>query len=176
MIKKIKRTTVREAEILSLSHDGRGIAIINGKKAFISGALPQEKITYQVTRKHTQYDEGVVHELIDRPSPHREIPPCSYFSSCGGCSLQHMSMDLQMQFKEDALLDQLKHFGKVTPKKIIPPLKVNQFGYRHKARLGVRFVAKKNKVLVGFREKSDSYLTDMNECMILHPSIQKKLN
>lgn len=163
------------ARICSLSHDGRGIATINNKKIFISGALPDETATYKVTRKRSHYYEADALEILNA-SPQRDIPACDHFGVCGGCSLQHMSMETQLALKQDTLLNQLKHFGQTLPEIVLPALNASTLRYRRKARLGVKFVFKKNKLLVGFREKSSSYLAELNQCIILHPKIGEHLN
>ncbi len=164
----------RIAEITALSHDGRGIATIQQKKTFISGALPGETVTYQITQKHSTYDTAQTLEII-QSAAERATPPCQHFGLCGGCSLQYMNMDLQLQLKEQTLLNQLKHFGQVVPESILPPLSALGTGYRRKARLGVKFVIKKNKLLVGFREKSSRYLADLESCAVLHPEVGQRL-
>ncbi len=65
------------------------------------------------------------------------------------------------------------HFGGVQPYQVLPPLIGPFFGYRRRARLGVRFVAKKGKVLVGFREKNGHYIADLKQCEILHPRVSQ---
>ena len=166
-----KRAT---ALVHSLSHDGRGIATINHKTTFIRGALPGETVDYQITQKHRHYDEAHLLSII-QTSPKRVLPPCSHFGVCGGCSLQHMDIETQVNLKQHTLLDQLKIFGQVTPASILPPLSLNTAGYRRKARLGAKFVIKKNKVFVGFREKSSRFLTDIQHCLVLHPKIGEHL-
>ncbi len=158
------------ADILRLSHEGRGITEVKGKTVFVDGALPGEQVSFQYTRCHRQYDEAKVIEVF-KPSSDRVQPPCAVFGLCGGCSLQHMNSSAQIKHKQNVLADQFEHFGHVTPQKWISPLTANQFGYRHKARLGVRYVIKKGGVLVGFREKNGHFLTDMSRCEILHPSV-----
>lgn len=158
------------ALIHGLSHDGRGIASIDNKTTFISGALPTETVTYRINQKHSTYNEATALEILT-PAAERTTPPCQHFGLCGGCSLQYMSAGMQMQLKQQTLLDQLKHFGKVTPLHILPPLSATTLGYRRKARLGVKFVSKKGKLLVGFREKSSNYLADLEGCKVLHPII-----
>jgi 23S rRNA (uracil1939-C5)-methyltransferase len=167
-----ERTT---AKIHSLSHDGRGIAIIDNKTTFVSGALPSETVTYTITQKRSHYHEANTLEIIE-PSSERVTPPCQHFGLCGGCSLQHMSMGTQMQLKQQTLLDQFKHFGHVSPDILISPLNAMTTGYRRKARLGVKYVIKKSKVLVGFREKSSRYLADLERCIVLHPRVGEHLH
>lgn len=160
--------------ITGLTHDGRGIATINGKAAFITGALPGEIITYKITKKHSRYLEGEALEII-QASPDRTHPLCPHFQICGGCSLQHMQDEKQILFKQQVLLDQLHHFGKIKAEQIIPPLSHQAWNYRRKARLGVRYVRKKERVLVGFREKHSRYLAELTSCPVLHESVGQRL-
>src|SRR3990167_10464622 len=115
-----KQKKTATVSIRSLSHDGRGIATIASKTAFVSGALPNETITCQITHQHKNYHEAETTEVVS-PSPERTTPPCQHFGVCGGCSLQHMSIEAQMALKEQTLLDQLKHFGQVTPLHVLTP-------------------------------------------------------
>ncbi len=158
----------------TLSHDGRGIAIINGKKTFLRGGLAQEKVQFIYTKKHRQYDEGLVTEVIT-PATQRVKARCHYFGICGGCNLQHLHPNEQIQHKQAVLLEQLQHFGNITPESILPPLTADLWGYRRKARLGVKYVHAKEKVLVGFREINGRYIANMESCDVLHPSIGKIL-
>lgn len=174
-VKLDSKKRIDTVSINSLSHDGRGIAIVENKKTFISGALPNETVVYEMTQKRTQFNEGKALTILQPSQKDRVQPPCEHFGLCGGCSLQHMHMDTQLALKQQTLLDQLKHFGKVAPLQILPPLCGSTLGYRRKARLGVKFVIKKNKVLVGFREKKSNYLADISHCPVLHPMIGERL-
>jgi len=162
------------ATIESISHEGRGIARIEGKTVFVDGALPDEEVMFIYTSRRAKFDEGCVKE-ITKASPDRVEPVCPHFLVCGGCSIQHMSLEKQRAHKESVLVDQFKHVAELAIPKIIPPLLSESTGYRRKARLGVRFVIKKDKLLVGFREKSSGYLTDMDVCMVLHESVGQRL-
>jgi len=174
---KSKRTLSAEpitTTITSLSHDGRGIGNHLGKTAFINGALPQETVTFKMTKKHSRYFEGDLIDIISA-SPDRIKPGCEHFGVCGGCSMQHLQMAAQINFKQNTLLEQLRHFGRVEPEVILPPISANEWGYRRKARLGVRYVEKKGKLLVGFREKASRYLADITACPVLHASVGTRL-
>lgn len=158
------------AEIKGLSHEGRGLAFIEGKTVFIEGALTHEIVQFVYKNRRPRFDEGVsVH--VQKPSEDRVEPKCAYFNECGGCSLQHLKNDSQILFKQTVVLEQLQHFGNVSPQHILQPLKGFPFGYRRKARLSVKFVSKKEKVLVGFREKRGRFVADIDDCAILHPKI-----
>lgn len=159
------------ANILRTSHEGRGIAEINGKTTFIFGALLNETITFRYTKCRGQFDEGEVVDIII-PSKERVTPLCQSFGICGGCSLQHMKHSAQIQHKQSTFLALLKN---TPPEEILTPITANTEGYRRKARIGVKFVSKKEKVLVGFREKNKPYVTNMNICHTLHPSVGKSI-
>jgi 23S rRNA (uracil1939-C5)-methyltransferase len=160
--------------IESLSHEGRGITHINGKTVFVDGALPSETVELSITKKRGKYNEAQVVEVFSA-SVDRTQPLCAHHGVCGGCSLQHLQAEAQIKFKEKTFLELLKHIANIQPETILPPLLGPIWGYRHKARLGVRHVRKKGKVLVGFREKNGRYLADINRCLILHPSIGEKI-
>ncbi|MEE9304157.1 MAG: 23S rRNA (uracil(1939)-C(5))-methyltransferase RlmD [Thiotrichaceae bacterium] len=159
-----------EAFIESLSHDGRGVTHLDGKAIFIDGALPGERVMFQYTSKRRKHDEGVTLEVLTA-SADRVEPKCQHFGVCGGCSLQHMSASAQIKYKQQAMLDNLEHIGKVKPDEVFDPITSEPWGYRKKARLGAKFVFKKGRVLVGFREKRNSFLADIEQCEVLHESV-----
>jgi 23S rRNA (uracil1939-C5)-methyltransferase len=173
--KKILSSEPELITINSLSHDGRGIATSSdGKTTFISGALPGEIVKYKMTKRHSRFNEGEMIDIIEASSD-RQTPPCAHFGICGGCSMQHMTMPAQIALKQQTLLDQLKHFGQVTPLEIMPAISKNALGYRRKARLGVRYVQKKEKMLIGFREKASRYLAEIDTCVVLNPHVGMQL-
>lgn len=159
-----------KATIEAMSSDGRGIARIEGKTHFIEGALLNETVTFQIKKQKSKYNEGVIEEVLQE-SPERAQPQCPHYGVCGGCSLQHLKHDVQIQQKQAVLKEQLTHFGQVEPQEWLPPMVGPEWGYRHKARLGVRYVTKKERVLVGFREKGGRYLADLTECHTLVPKV-----
>ncbi|MBI3344618.1 MAG: 23S rRNA (uracil(1939)-C(5))-methyltransferase RlmD [Gammaproteobacteria bacterium] len=158
------------AHIESLSHDGRGVAHINGKALFIEGALPGEQVLFTYIKQRKRYDEAKVEKII-KPSPDRVEPRCAHFNVCGGCSLQHLTPAAQIAAKQQVLLDSLKHIGGIEPGVVLAPLTGPSWGYRRRARLGVKFVIKKDKLLIGFREKRSSLLADIERCEVLHPPV-----
>ena len=167
--KKLPQEPV-SAKIESLSHEGRGIAHVEGKTVFVNGALPGEDALFQYKKQRPKYNEAHALEITN-PAAERVDAKCKFFGLCGGCSLQHMQHDFQIEHKQSVLMEQLTHIGKVKPKSVIPPLTGPQWGYRRKARLGVKYVEKKERVLVGFREKYSPFIADMNSCEVLHPSV-----
>jgi 23S rRNA (uracil1939-C5)-methyltransferase len=166
--------TLVTATIERLAHDGRGIAQIEGKTTFISGSLPGETVSFRYLSQQRRFDEGSTVEVLV-PSPERVAPPCPHASLCGGCSLQHMAPEAQIALKQAVLLEQFNHIGQVNPAEVVPPLRGPISGYRHRARLGVRHVAAKGGVLVGFREEKNRFLADLTRCDVLHPSVGERI-
>jgi len=165
---------VAEINIESLAHDGRAVAHLGGKVVFIEGALPGESVGFEYLATHRKFDEGRV-SVIHRASPHRVEPKCPHFGICGGCSLQQMAPGAQIHAKQEVLLDNLAHIGDVEPAAVLPPLTGPVWGYRGKARLGVKDVARKGKVVVGFRERRASLIADLARCEVLHPSVGERI-
>ena len=162
------------ALIVDTLMDGRGVADAPGKKVFVDGALSGEVVKFRRRRKKRNYDEAELLEIL-QPAPERVEPRCAVFGICGGCSLQHLSVAAQLQMKQAALLDSLQRIGAVVPERVLPPLEGTAWGYRRKARLAVKHVYKKDRVLVGFRERNKPYVADMNRCETLHPAIGERL-
>lgn len=159
------------ATIDNLSHDGRGIARINGKATFIQGALANEEVEFQYTNVKKDFDEGRIISVIT-PSPLRVEPKCPHYQMCGGCSLQHMSEAEQIHYKEEQLLDLIGRFGHTSAESILPPLVSKHWNYRNKARLSVRFVEKKQAAMVGFRERNNPrYITEITQCPVLNAKV-----
>ena len=159
-----------EARIESLSDEGRGIAHVDGRPVFIDQALPGERVLFRYSRLTSKIAEGRAVEILE-PAADRVKPVCQVYEACGGCSLQHMRSSAQLEMKQRSLLKQLANIGKVRPDVVLEPLTGPELAYRNKARLGVRYVEKKARTLVGFRERASAYITDTSRCEILHPRV-----
>ena len=159
-----------EIEIESLDQDGRGGGHREGKAVFVEGALPGESVVYERLRNKPSYEVGRMVELR-RAGTLRVSPRCPHFGlepgCCGGCAMQHLDPYAQVAMKQRVLTDALWHIGKLRPERLLPPIYGPFWGYRHRARLTVRDVAKKGGILVGFHERSSSYVADMHSCAIL---------
>jgi len=163
-----------EAHIESLNHEAKGVARVADKAVFIEGALPGEDVAFHYTRRKRHFDEGILDEVL-APGPGRVTPRCHHFTLCGGCCLQHLAGDAQVSHKQAAVLETLARVGHVTPEQVLAPITASQWGYRRKARLGVRYVYKKGRVLVGFRERQGRYLADLSRCEVLDPAVGMRL-
>ena len=157
-------------EITDLSHDGKGVAHLDGKAVFIDDALPGETVEWVRTKSSRTLDEGRLTNVVNA-SPHRVVPGCIHFGICGGCALQHLAGEQQLHFKQQQLLESLTRIGHVSPESILPPLQAGQWHYRRRARLAARWVPKKQRTVVGFRERSSSFIADLKRCEILAPPV-----
>ncbi|MCL2075118.1 MAG: 23S rRNA (uracil(1939)-C(5))-methyltransferase RlmD [Betaproteobacteria bacterium] len=160
--------------VVALDHEARGIVRQDGKAVFVEGALPGETVEYASFRKKPNYEQARLIRII-RPVAERVAPRCPHFGVCGGCVMQHLDAAAQVAVKQRVLEDNLFHIGRVRAEEILPPIHGSPWGYRRKARLGVRKVAKKGGVLIGFREKRSSYIADLASCPILPPKVSALL-
>ncbi len=162
-------------KVESLDLEGQGVAHnVAGKVVFVEGALPGEEVRVQVHRRKNHWEQASVTDLRHE-SPLRVLPLCRHFGTCGGCKLQHLEPGAQIATKQRALEDALWHLGKVKPEQVMRPIEGPSWGYRYRARLSVRHVAKKGKVLVGFHERKSSYVADMDTCEVLPPHVSALL-
>lgn len=171
--KPLPETPVK-VTIESLAHDGRGVAHVDGKVIFIDEALPGEEVEFVYTESRRDFAEGKVVNLLTR-APERVDAECPYYGVCGGCSFQHVEASAQIRIKQGLLAEQFKRIGKVDIPELWEPLAGPHWGYRRKARMGVKYVAKKNRALVGFRERRHQYLAEIDSCLVMHPAVGTRL-
>jgi 23S rRNA (uracil1939-C5)-methyltransferase len=158
------------AQIIDLAHDGRGVARVEGKTVFIDDALPGERVEWRRAKRGRNFDEGRLQRVLE-PAADRVQPRCAHFGTCGGCALQHLAPTRQLEFKERQLHEALTRIGKVTPAATLPPLQGAVWNYRRRARLAARWVPKKGRTVVGFRERSTSFIADLKRCEVLVPPV-----
>jgi 23S rRNA (uracil1939-C5)-methyltransferase len=158
------------ALIESLDREGRGVAHVDGKTIFVDGAVTGEEVEYAVYRKKPAWEAAQVLRIA-KDAAARVTPRCAFFGTCGGCSMQHVDGSAQVASKQRVLEDALWHIGRVRPETMLRPLHGLAWGYRHRARMSVRWVERKGGSLVGFRERKSSYVTDMTSCEVLPPRV-----
>lgn len=158
---------VLTATVTGLTREGEGI-VHGGKTVFVAGALPGEEIRFRRTRRRRQHDEGELLEVL-QPAPERVTPRCVHFGVCGGCALQHLDPQAQLRAKEGELKENLARIARAEPVQWLPALAGPVWGYRRRARLGAKYVHKKGRLLVGFRERAAPYVADLSGCEVLVP-------
>ncbi len=161
-----RRREPETARINAVTHDGRGIAAVTGKKVFVAGALEGEEVRFVRRKSRRNFDEAELLEILEA-SPDRIAARCEAYGRCGGCVMQHMSDEQQRAIKFQTLKDNLERIGKVAPEQWLEPIVAPAWHYRRRARLGVKDVPGKGRVLVGFRERHAPFITDMHRCEVL---------
>ena len=162
-------------KVESLDLEAQGVAHnLAGKVVFIEDALPGEEVQVRVNRRKNNWEQATM-TVLRRESSQRVVPRCPHFGTCGGCKMQHFHVGAQVATKQRALEDALWHLGKVRPERVLRPNEGPAWGYRYRARLSVRYVAKKGKVLVGFHERKSSFVADMDSCEVLPPHVSALL-
>ena len=161
-------------EITDLTHEGAGVGRRDGKAVFVNGALPGETVRCIYSTRRARYDVAHTVEVL-HAAAQRVEPACRHFAICGGCAMQHVQPAEQLALKQRWLLESLHHIGKVEPAQVLEALTGPLWGYRRRARLGVKWVAKKERVLVGFREKNSPYIADLQRCLVLDERIGDRL-
>ena len=177
---KIVAAAVEETgNVAALTHEGEGVVRgtqgpergkLGTKTAFVAGALPGESIRFKRVRRHRQHDEGALLEVLTASSD-RVTPKCAHFGVCGGCALQHLSSDAQIASKEAEVRDNFERVAKVVPETWFEPLRGPVWSYRRRARLGAKYVIKKGRVVVGFRERLAPYVAELTRCEVLAPPV-----
>jgi 23S rRNA (uracil1939-C5)-methyltransferase len=163
----------------SLDLEAQGVARRpDGMVVFVEGALPFEEVQYDAQRTKNNWEQGTL-RTIRLESSQRVRPGCPHFGlhpgACGGCKMQHLDASAQVAVKQRVLEDNLWHLGKMRPDAMLRPLEGPTWNYRYRARLSVRYVAKKGTVLIGFHERKSQYLADMKVCPVLPEAVSAML-
>ena len=163
----------------SIDLEAQGVARnAEGKVVFIEGALPGEQVQVNVGRSKNAWEQGTM-TAMRRESAQRVRPGCPHFGlhagACGGCKMQHLHAGAQVAVKQRVLEDNLQHLAKLRPEQLLRPIEGPTWGYRYRARLSVRWVAKKGVVLVGFHERKSRYVADMQVCPVLPAKLSAML-
>jgi 23S rRNA (uracil1939-C5)-methyltransferase len=155
--------------IEKIVHGGKGLGRINGQVVFVSFTLPGETVRVQITKKHRDYLEGQVIEVIT-PSAKRIPPDCAYFGRCGGCQISHATYEYQLELKKNVLIESLQRNKISFPEPEV--IAGNPFSYRHRAQL--KYSARKNQL--GFYEMESNQIVDVQRCLCMTPSLNNLLN
>ncbi|MDA3921523.1 MAG: 23S rRNA (uracil(1939)-C(5))-methyltransferase RlmD [Salinisphaera sp.] len=173
--KKKRRAAPRGVvDITDLASNARGVGHVDGKAVFVADTLPGEQVLYRPTKSKRDFEEAALETLFSAAAD-RVTPRCQHFGLCGGCALQHVDGDAQLLFKQRQLLSALERVGHVAPETVLAPLSAARWQYRRRARLGVKYVAKKGGTLVGFRERGAPFIALLTRCEVLVAGVGDKL-
>ena len=148
-----------------LTSEGNGVAKINQYPIFIPYLLPGEQARVKIVKVNKTYSYGKLITLLTR-SDSRVEPPCNVFYRCGGCQLQHMDYELQLEMKRNHVINVLQRIGKLENVPVHPVLGMdNPWYYRNKMQMPVG--EKDGELITGFyRERSHDIIDDMDTCLI----------
>ena len=154
-----------------LAADGRGIAFNEGRTWFVSGALAGEQVEARVLGAHGKVVDARTERVLV-PTAMRREPPCPYVDRCGGCTVQHISHTDQLALKQRQLAEQLLKVASTEPDAWAAPLAGNEFAYRRRARVAVRWDSKQQHLNVGFRAAASQHIVDIDHCLVLVQPLQ----
>lgn len=167
----IKNHILKNVKIEKLDHQGRGLAHFQDKPLFIDGALVGELLDVQIIESKKRYSKGQIKKIL-KASELRIIPACPHYQQCGGCHLQHLEQQTQIEIKADGLLSLFKRFAKQVPQQLETPITDQPWAYRRTARLGLQFDKKNKQVKMGFRRALSNDLIDQKVCPVLLPQLE----
>lgn len=157
-----------------LAHDGRGIAFVDGRTWFVSGALAGEQVEARVLGARNRVVDARAERIL-AASPLRRVEPCAHAGRCGGCTLQGLPHAEQLALKQRTLAEQLARFADLAPEEWAPPLVGPEFGYRRRARLAVRWDVAARRLEVGFRAAASQAIVAIDDCPVLVRPLQSIL-
>jgi 23S rRNA (uracil1939-C5)-methyltransferase len=160
-----RRGDLLAVDVTDLASGGEGVGRAGGYVVFVPGGLPGDRVAVRLVQVRPRFARGVI-ERLERPSEHRTEPPCPYFGRCGGCRLQHLRYEAQLEVKARQVAECLKRLGglgDIPLRPILPAADV--YGYRNK--MEFTFAAASDRVLVGLHEaeRYDAIL-DIERCLL----------
>ncbi|TQR17701.1 23S rRNA (uracil(1939)-C(5))-methyltransferase RlmD [Psychrobacillus vulpis] len=159
----VKKNDQLTVHIEDLTHDGAGVAKVDGYPLFIQGGLPNETAEVHVLKTLKNYGFAKLTNIIE-PSPFRVEAPCHVFSECGGCQLQHMTYEGQLQWKESMVRNVMQRIGKVDAP--VLPVKGMDNSWRYRNKSQIPFDLENGEVVAGFYQTKSHRIADTNTCII----------
>lgn len=159
-VTKNDRLTVH---IEDLTHDGAGVAKVDGYPLFIQGGLPNETAEIHVLKTLKNYGFAKLINVVET-SPFRVDAPCPVFGECGGCQLQHLSYEGQLAWKENMVRNVMKRIGKIDAP--VLPVKGMEKPWEYRNKSQIPFALEDGQVLSGFYQSKSHRIADTNTCLI----------
>lgn len=160
----VHRGEVVTIEVRGLGHSGEGVARVDNYTVFVPGALPGETVEAEITEVKKHYSRGVVKRILTA-SKDRIEPDCPVYAACGGCQLQHLSYEAQLQAKHEVVTAAIERIGKLDDVTIHPVLpSPDVWHYRNKMQLPVG--KKGSEVVVGCYAQASHEIVPMESCLI----------
>ena len=161
----LKKNDYIDLTIENLSHDGHGIGRHEGMAVFVKGALPGEKIKAKIIKIMKNYAIGRLEEIYEEASERVE-PVCPIYGRCGGCQLQHLSYQAQLDFKRQQVIDNIERIGKLEKVRVNPTLGMAEaYYYRNKAQIPVG-ADETGRLVSGFYAARSHAIIPFDQCYI----------
>ncbi|GGB67178.1 23S rRNA (uracil(1939)-C(5))-methyltransferase RlmD [Fictibacillus barbaricus] len=154
-----------EVDIVDLTHEGAGVARVNGFTLFIPNTLPGERAKIKVVGVKKGFGFGRLEELME-PSPERVDPLCPIYKWCGGCQLQHLSYEGQLEYKRKQVEDVLTRIGKLENVPVLPTLGMGEEPWRYRNKAQVPVGERDGRIITGFYQKRSHEIVEMDSCII----------
>ncbi|MGI5308617.1 23S rRNA (uracil(1939)-C(5))-methyltransferase RlmD [Rheinheimera sp. WS51] len=166
-------------QIDSTDYEVQGIARVNNKIAFISGALAGETVQAKILEDKSGFIKASV-TSVKQAAKERITAPCRYAAQCGGCQLQYLAVSQQQKLKQQGVDGLLRHQLDLTDIPWQPMLTgptmdtesgpaIQQQGYRRRARIGVWYNKKQRQYDIGFRQANAKNIVNIKQCLVLSP-------
>lgn len=153
-----------------LAYGGDAVARHNGLAVFVPLAAPGERLRIRISERKKNFARGVIEQITD-PSPARREPRCRYFGECGGCHLQHINYESQLEAKVGFVRDALERIARINWPHPIEIRHAAEFGYRGRAQVKIDWKTRR----VGFRRAASNAVCDVESCAILVPELDEAL-
>jgi 23S rRNA (uracil1939-C5)-methyltransferase len=163
---KQNNNIIKHCVVDKLDHQGRGMLFHQNKPLFIEGGLVGEIIDVTIDEDKKRYKKASIVK-IQKASDLRIKPSCQHYAECGGCHLQHIEQQTQIDIKQQGLITLFERFAKYKPNRLESTLKSSPWSYRRCARFGIVYDRKTKKVQMGFRRSGSSELIDQQTCPVL---------
>lgn len=167
----VEKNKEYEINIDNLGSRGEGVGRIEGFTVFVEGAMPGERVLIKIVKVTRSYAYGKLMHIIQRSS-NRVEPKCPYFKYCGGCQLQHISYEGQLEYKTQLVKDALQRIAHLENVRVLPTIGMDKpWKYRNKAQFPVGLI--KDKLAIGFYAPRSHNLINIDVCPIQHDIINR---
>jgi 23S rRNA (uracil1939-C5)-methyltransferase len=162
------------ADVVGLTHEGKGVARVDGFTLFVPGALPGEKIVVRAEEVKKQYGEGSLVRILE-PSPDRVTPLCRVHENCGGAQLSHMRYEAQLKAKRQMVIDSLQRIGRLDHVRVHPVIGMNN-PVRYRNKIHAPFAQKNGHLVTGFYAPGTQDIVESDHFPLGHSRIEKAIN
>lgn len=162
-----------EVEVEKLIAGGDGLARFEGIPIFVPRSAPGDRLRIRLVERKPDYGRAEIVEILE-PGRGRREPPCPFFGNCGGCDLQHLEDDLQVELKAAAVEETLRRLGALGDDLPIRTVSGQPWGYRVRTQL--HCTAKDGSIEVGYHSRRSSEVVAVDRCPVLVPELESVLS